>query len=399
MQFDIRTLLIAVVLVTAFCAAARFLLWRMHPGVPGLGSWAAAGLLSALALGLFGGHNMVMEDAALSLAQGMIIGGLLLAWDGFRRFLGRPPLSPRLTLGVVALLVLPVAIAHLQSSLALRSLGLSASLAATSLIITHELLTARTGGNASRITAYVYGANALFFLVRGIASINGETTLQSPSPGMFPALALLWWMCVTVAVTLGMALMTGERLQGELNTLASRDPLTGALNRRALALVADRAVAHACRTGRPLSVLMMDLDHFKQINDQRGHAAGDAILCRFAAVAARILRGEDLFSRFGGEEFVALLPDTSAEHALAAAERLRLAFAEETRAIAPPDGFDVTVSIGLAAMAAHETLEDALRRADRALYEAKGMGRNCCAVAPSSPSTAAPAGRQLAASA
>lgn len=162
------------------------------------------------------------------------------------------------------------------------------------------------------------------------------------------------------------AMIANDRLQEELNHHATHDPLTGALNRRAFALLAEKQMAQAARTGRPLAVLMMDLDHFKRINDTLGHSGGDATLCRFVAVAGDVLRAEDVLCRFGGEEFVALLPHAEAAQAVAAAERLRLAFAAT----------GATVSIGVASLRPGEDLEDLLRRADAALYDAKRAGRD-----------------------
>ena len=162
------------------------------------------------------------------------------------------------------------------------------------------------------------------------------------------------------------AMIANDRLQEELNHHATHDPLTGALNRRAFALLAEKQVAQAARTGRPLAVLMMDLDHFKRINDTLGHSGGDATLCRFVAVAGDVLRAEDVLCRFGGDEFVALLPHAEAAQAVAAAERLRLAFAAT----------GATVSIGVASLRPGEDLEDLLRRADAALYDAKRAGRD-----------------------
>lgn len=162
------------------------------------------------------------------------------------------------------------------------------------------------------------------------------------------------------------AMIANDRLQEELNHHATHDPLTGALNRRAFALLAEKQMAQAARTGRPLAVLMMDLDHFKRINDTLGHSGGDATLCRFVAVAGDVLRAEDVLCRFGGEEFVALLPHAEAAQAVAAAERLRLAFSAT----------GATVSIGVASLRPGEDLEDLLRRADAALYDAKRAGRD-----------------------
>ncbi len=162
------------------------------------------------------------------------------------------------------------------------------------------------------------------------------------------------------------AMIANDRLQEELNHHATHDPLTEALNRRAFALLAEKQVAQAARTGRPLAVLMMDLDHLKRITATLGHSGGDAPPCRIVAVAGDVLRAEDVLCRFGGDEFVALLPHAEAAQAVAAAERLRLAFTAT----------GATVSIGVASLRPGEDLEDLLRRADAALYDAKRAGRD-----------------------
>lgn len=380
MHLDIRTLLVAVALVTACCAGARFLLWRMHPHVPGLAQWAWSGLVGASALSLLAARGMLPDTAVLSLAQMLVAGALILSWDGFRRFFARPPLTSWQLLGLLAATAAPTAVAHAQSLPAMRALINGIVIAVLSALMARELRRAPPPqGSAARIISSIYVANALLFTARGALAFVESV----PAEGPLSALALLWWMCIIVAVTLGMALMTGERLQADLDRQASRDPLTGALNRRAFTQEAEREVARARRTGSPLSLLMMDLDHFKQINDQLGHAAGDDILCRFVAVAGRELRAEDVFCRFGGEEFVALLPDTAAAQALAAAERLRTAFAIEAAALPRPAPmpFALTVSIGAEQWRPEENLEDTLRRADAALYRAKAQGRNRCEAA------------------
>lgn len=376
MQLDFQTLVVAVSLSAAFCAAARVLLWRMHPGVPGLGQWTGAGIASALALALFGFFGMDTDWIGLSLPHLLVSLGLALAWDGFRRFLGRPPLPPLLIGGLVLAVAAPLVVVHLTSWPALRAMTNSVLMALMSLAIARELLRPTPwSAAAARATGFLYLFNAVFFLLRLLAVLRDG---GQPLATGFASASLLWWMCMTVAVTLGMALMTGERLQGDLDRQASRDPLTGTLNRRAFAIQAERELARARRAGRPLSLLMMDLDHFKLVNDRLGHAAGDAALCRFVAVAEKQLRAEDLLARFGGEEFVALLPDTPAERALAAAERLRVAFAQ---AVGGPPGHVFTVSTGVAELHGDEDLETTLKRADHALYRAKQDGRDRCVLA------------------
>ena len=159
-----------------------------------------------------------------------------------------------------------------------------------------------------------------------------------------------------------------ERIQN----IAIRDELTGTYNRRFLMETLTRELARASRLGGSFSVCIMDVDHFKLVNDTQGHAAGDQMLRQVAAVAVRGLRGVDVFGRFGGEEFLLVLPDTDRAGALTVAERIRAAVAQETK---------VTVTIGVAQYAKDDA-NALLARADQALYQGKTGGRNRVVVEP-----------------
>jgi two-component system cell cycle response regulator len=154
-----------------------------------------------------------------------------------------------------------------------------------------------------------------------------------------------------------------------LEALLREDALTGLSNRRAILTQLGGMVSAARRHGHPLSIAILDLDHFKRVNDSHGHKAGDAVLVTVARAVGVHLREEDQFGRLGGEEFLVLLPDTDAGAAQHVAEKLRVEVAG-ARTLVP-----VTVSIGLATWDA-ETPEDLLHRADEALYAAKDAGRD-----------------------
>jgi diguanylate cyclase (GGDEF)-like protein len=155
---------------------------------------------------------------------------------------------------------------------------------------------------------------------------------------------------------------------------AATDGLTGLPNKRAVADVLKRMFAQASTTGEPLAFLLLDLDHFKQVNDQRGYTVGDQVLANVGAVLRSVLRAQDFAGRNGGEEFAILLPDTDIGDALQVAERARAAVAEISL---PGADFAVTVSIGVAGFPDHASTPDRLERlADAALYVAKRQGRN-----------------------
>lgn len=162
----------------------------------------------------------------------------------------------------------------------------------------------------------------------------------------------------------------------KLQTLAHTDPLTGTSNRRQFHLSAERELARARRQQEPICLLMLDIDHFKRINDQHGHDAGDRVLRELAGTARKMLREPDLLARFGGEEFVALLPNTALDSARTVAERLRVKLSELRIPDLPQQApIRITVSIGVAPLDQFD-LDQALKEADRALYLAKHGGRN-----------------------
>jgi diguanylate cyclase len=169
-----------------------------------------------------------------------------------------------------------------------------------------------------------------------------------------------------------------QRANEQLAQLALQDPLTGLANRRKFAERFEYDMARAMRAGTPLSLLMVDIDHFKEVNDRYGHLAGDDCLKGLAALLTGSVRAVDLVARFGGEEFVVLLPEMSADQSLAAAERMRAQVqANPVGAVGGSAPFAITVSVGAATTTGAEiTLGDLLARADQAVYRAKRAGRN-----------------------
>jgi diguanylate cyclase (GGDEF)-like protein len=161
----------------------------------------------------------------------------------------------------------------------------------------------------------------------------------------------------------------------ELRLLATKDPLTGLLNRRHFFQLAEDECARCRRYGRPITVVMLDLDHFKKVNDNHGHAIGDEALRLTAAAMRKELRQQDLICRYGGEEFVVLMPETDAQRGYEVQERIRAGIAQ----IDLRDGDQVVplrVSIGVTQWHPPESISHAIERADANMYQAKSAGRN-----------------------
>lgn len=171
--------------------------------------------------------------------------------------------------------------------------------------------------------------------------------------------------------------ITLKKQRDMLKAIALKDQLTGLYNRYYLLEAAEQRMANAVRHGDPLSILLLDVDHFKQINDGYGHLVGDIVLQRLAMQLAEICRKEDIAARYGGEEFVVLLGHCDSTAAALKAEMVR----KKIEAL-EPEGILTTISIGVAQLGSgDETVERLLDRADKALYEAKNLGRNQVVIA------------------
>jgi diguanylate cyclase (GGDEF)-like protein len=177
---------------------------------------------------------------------------------------------------------------------------------------------------------------------------------------------------IIAALTLN---LVNERLTNRLRALAHTDELTGTLSRRALRERAPELMARQQSSGRLVAALMIDIDHFKGVNDRHGHPAGDAVLKRTAQLVAMNLRSDSVVTRYGGEEFAVLLPVAGLDEARVAAERLRKAIESDVVEFGGAR-IGVTISVGLALVAPDELLDAALTRADKALHRAKNGGRN-----------------------
>jgi diguanylate cyclase (GGDEF)-like protein len=171
-----------------------------------------------------------------------------------------------------------------------------------------------------------------------------------------------------------LSLRTGE-LEAALELQSITDTLTGLFNRRHFMAVVEQQVSAAHRQKAPLSLLYLDVDHFKLVNDEYGHPVGDAVLQELARRAGPCFRTEDVFSRIGGEEFAALLPNAALDDAILVAERVRRSMASSPVA-AGGTVLVVTVSVGAASLKFGDTPARLLKRADDALYQAKRAGRN-----------------------
>ena len=378
-MLDERTIMVAATLAQVLMAMLTLSLRRSQGQfAPGLGHWAAG--LTVISLGWLATliHDGRPDRVELAISNAFYLSGLALLGFGLLRFL-RWPLKPAPWIAATALLYVAGIILSASpeqapwriSMFMLQQLGIA---------VLATIAVRRNREEREQLGAHVVLAGMA--VLAGAASIRAvlattdlaQVRLLVGSPvvcSLVGAVSLSLFLA-----SLGLILMTGERVQRRLQQLASRDSLTGLLTRGGFNQFAQQILATAKRDVKEVGFLMIDIDHFKVINDRYGHRVGDAVL---TAVARRIdtqMREVDIISRYGGEEFAVLLPGSDAEQTHAVTERLRVAVASGSYA-AGSQPLQGTISIGFAsAKPEHASIEQLYVEADKALYQAKREGRN-----------------------
>jgi diguanylate cyclase (GGDEF)-like protein len=371
MSLDSSTLYFVATMVAALLGA-MLLFFGSQEKNPALKWWGTAYLLGASSVALWTMANTALgETLSLALnAVGFIACGMV--WNASRVFHGRKPNLPGLLLGAIAWIATVMTLGP-QSALRMTiGAGIVASYAA---LTATELWSERRKSLKRRWPAVAVPVLHGFVLMLPI--LLGD--ILRPHDAAFAS--SIWVTAFSIELVLYAVgtvfvifMLVSERTVSAHRAAASMDPLTGMFNRRGFAEACARVIEREANSGRPVTALIFDIDHFKGINDRFGHPAGDEILKLFATIVINNLRISDLSGRIGGEEFAALLPCPLDEGVLAA-ERVRQAF--ESSGIVVEDGpVDTTVSIGVAGGPARTELEVLLAAADTALYQAKRGGRN-----------------------
>jgi len=219
----------------------------------------------------------------------------------------------------------------------------------------------------------IHSAASLWRIFNAYATNMTTIFLQNPAQILYAGSLIIFVFLMTALLVL----LTAQKFQKELLDQSRRDFLTKALNRRAFEGIVEGEWSRALRHDHPTSFLIVDIDHFKKVNDQYGHSAGDNVLVDVSSIAQTVLRQEDIWCRYGGEEFAVMLPETGGKEATAIAERLRCVI-EQARITTLNGPLKVTVSIGASERTSGRThWGEVLEVADQALYKAKSSGRNC----------------------
>jgi len=378
---DSLTLLVACCALLVLFGAVFVFLWWRDRAATWLLWWGLPFIFNGIVLTLYlrdGWQTDFLSIAFGNASRIFALGGL---WAGIRLFQGRS-VPWGVLCGCAALWIALCLYPPFVNDMAARVVVVSLLHAATCALAVHELWRDRADGLRSRMPTLVVFASYMMMML-GRAALAGNAPFPLGAGPLNPtALAIFSWAVVAHALFAAVLFltMTMERREAEQRSFAMSDPLTGLLNRRAFADFAQRFARRRAGLRNPMAMLVLDVDHFKQVNDRFGHDAGDRMLKAFADVAEDTVRPSDELFRMGGEEFCFVLPDTSLPDAVAVAERLRRAFEAVRIETASGPAF-TTVSIGIAATRLALDIDVLFAAADAAVYEAKARGRNRVVVA------------------
>jgi len=377
MNLDANTLFIVAIYIEALLGLLLLFAWVQNTQIQAVAWWGCAHLMRSSSIVLFGMYGEVSDLISIDLANAILFLSFGVTWTGARVFDNRIPLPAYLLVGPL-LWFFVSRVPYFALTLELRVLLSCGIIAAYTWLTAYEFWRGRSEPLVSRWPAiFMLFAHGSLFLLR------------TPLAGMLPWLPAgqvvesVWLIVMTfeallftISIAFILLAMAKERSEYRLRTVAMVDSLTGIANRRAFlqdgAELSKRHAANPCSA----AVLLIDLDHFKSINDRFGHAIGDRVLQIFARTAQENIKAPDLIGRLGGEEFAVVFYDIGQERAAARAELIRTAFAEAADEV---DGYPVaaTLSIGMVfCRSAVLDVPDLLIQADEALYDAKERGRN-----------------------
>jgi diguanylate cyclase (GGDEF)-like protein len=378
-NLDIRTLIFISTSIAAIFAVGLFAFGKTQKEFKGFASLALATALFSLGPFLIGYRDVLPDFITIVLANLLNIVGIILYYEGVCRFLNRP--SRYHILSAITFLVSLAFFLYFtygSPSVNNRILTYSAIQMIVSAFCVWELAHNLRGdwrapGLSTAFVFFIYSSYQLF----RFSWTLGESPIRSfMSAGGIHALAFIANILLITGATFGFVWMVNKRLINNLTELATHDPLTNILNRRGIELLASHEFSKLKRLKADISAVMIDIDHFKQVNDRYGHSAGDAVLSEFANLIKNNLRSVDIFGRTGGEEFLIILPNTNLEQTMFFAERFRTLVAEHVFLVNSTP-IHITASLGVAnSFSENLNLDHLMLITDQALLQSKQNGRN-----------------------
>jgi diguanylate cyclase (GGDEF)-like protein len=374
---DVGTLLGCQIVLTLVYAIVFCCMKYSYPYLRGAGSVTLAFLAATIANVLLLLSGSISAFLSVVVAHCLLLSAFVLFYSGVLHFF-RSPRRIRYAWGltlVASALIVYLVLSHNHTTALTYVIAISFFLVRG--VIALEISRQAADRVFLKIFASLMAAYAVFALNRVLFLLVLGVPPTPAQRDFLQTVSVL--LSVSFAFLIGLSFLL--MLCGELLTLvkdeSERDLLCGVLNRRGIEQKLDHELKRASRSGQNLSIALIDIDHFKTINDHAGHAAGDTALRDVVSAISGRLRAHDLLGRFGGDEFLLILPRTSCSDALIVSSRIEQSVRELS---IPHAGLPLTISIGLTQAASGEVAGSFLARADKALYNAKNAGRNCCRV-------------------
>lgn len=385
MYLDIRTMVIVLIVGGALSSAGMLLLGRrFSPNINGPSRFSRGLLFFFLGWALLGLRDRVPDFLSIVVGNMVLVYAAGVFYQAIRRF-QEQEYHNYVTYGIMAAVGIGLSYyTYVEYSLAARtvisSFAISVLLIINSLALMRQQPKPISSSNVIMAVGFLLVAlimlgRAIFWVIPG----NALDSLFTPAPSQ--DITYLGIFVGMMVILFGFVLVIHDKMNAHLKVLASHDALTGVYNRRSILEYLKTASAGSRRSKAALGIMMIDLDNFKQVNDTYGHLEGDVVLKNVVAVLASVLREQDSLGRYGGEEFLAVLPNTDVEGTIALAERMLAAVKWDTFQVAD-DTVKLTISIGVDATSEiGDGGDELLRRADDALLKAKKKGRDQIVVA------------------
>ena len=386
MELDPRTFIVSSTLAASMMMIIFFVQARSYPkSIKGFKTWGIALLTITLAAAMLAARGFIPDFISVVLGNGLLALGISLMVVAISIFNGQPALWK-----LLCACVLFVVIGMIYSFVTGQSQQIRTALGSGSnaVLLGTAAWTIFEGRSEGRFKLGVYftsacaGITALTCFARFITVLlGGEEHGGLLDGSLMQRIYLLSYSVNVLLISVGFSIMGHEKLVENYQALASHDGLTGLYNRRSFIEIAEQEVQRTERYHRSISLVLIDIDNFKTINDTCGHQAGDAVIQDIADVMRHNFREIDLCGRYGGEEFIALLPETPMAEAEIIAERVRSAI---DQSVVKTEGGEITcsASFGIAQAQAGMQLEQLIGQADKALYQAKEGGKNRIEVFP-----------------
>jgi diguanylate cyclase (GGDEF)-like protein len=378
MTLDLRTLSFVVSLVSFIAAFLMVFVSILAKQYRAIIYWAIGNTFNAIGFTLLMERDFIPEFYSVVLANVTLGIGMFVVFLGMVKFVGKPlKLLPIL---FVLLLFFPVFLIFTYTNDSFLTRSVISAVYSGALLLSTGLILFIGSPPALRFsywfTGFLFTLQGLFQIVRVFAVIKFSPNTSLFSQNGLQVINFISMAAFIILWTMGSVLMVTQRLSMELKQTARIDFLTQTYNRRAAQERMEQEVKRAERKGSVFSIILIDIDLFKEINDRFGHPAGDAALSQISDIMRKNLRLEDMHSRWGGDEFLIMLVETPINAAAVVAERLRNTI-ESQKIKYQHFSFDCSLSIGIAGFGLDDsTLEETITQADSALYESKALGGN-----------------------